>query len=212
DSRNAGLRAGSGPAPGVYRYATRGSESVATDFLSTTHSYDGVSTITVSAGGCGEVERWEVLEERWNEAESCPRSAAGERWTVTEFHEFFGIAQEDAYTCRGESMQRPPFAAPSARFTSRCTSADSSVLNTSRIRGIATVTVGGKKYEAVHTVSSSVVSGDTTGNATSEDWRRRSDGLLLRRSVSSNALTSAGGGARYSERYTIELIDPRPRR
>ena len=34
--------------PGVYRYETKGSESADTGLLSTTHDYDGISTITLS--------------------------------------------------------------------------------------------------------------------------------------------------------------------
>lgn len=206
-----GVDAGAGPAPGVYRYVTRGSESVAA-VLSTTHSYDGVSTLTVSTGSCGEIERWEVLKERWNETEWCGGRTGAEAWRVVEFHEFFGVAQEDAFACMGEAMQRPPFADASARFGSRCRSSDSSARNDGRVEGFTTVEVDGREYEAVHTVSQSRVEGNSTGNTTTEDWRRRSDGLLLRREVSSDVSTSAGGGADYTERYGIELIDPHPQR
>ena len=39
--------------PGVYRYQTKGSESADTGLLSTTHDYDGISTITLSKRSCG---------------------------------------------------------------------------------------------------------------------------------------------------------------
>src|ERR1044071_6433484 len=62
--------AGAGePALGVYRYATAGEEE-AEAILSASHDYDGVSTITLSAGHCGQLELWRVLEGRWTEAGS----------------------------------------------------------------------------------------------------------------------------------------------
>ena len=39
--------------PGVYRYQTKGSESADTGLLSTTHDYDGISTITLSKRSVG---------------------------------------------------------------------------------------------------------------------------------------------------------------
>jgi hypothetical protein len=210
--RNAGLHGGNRPVPGVYRYATRGSESVAADILSTTHAYDGISTITVSSGSCGDIERWEVLRERWTETEWCGAPGGTEAWKVTEFHEFFGTEKKDTFKCQGESIRQPPFENGSTRFRNRCESSGSSALGTARLQGFVTIEVNGEEYEAAHIFSQSVVEGDTTGTTETEDWRRRSDGLLLRRQVSSDALTNAGGGARYIESYRIKLIDPHPQR
>lgn len=197
---------------GVYRYATRGSERAQSPILDTTHDYDGVSTIVLGEGRCGEVERWQVLSGRWTEGESCP-GPRGDRFTAgTEFHEFFGFGQEDSFRCRGISMSGPPVERAGARFSSTCESEDSSVFNASRVVGFETVTVAGEPFAAIHTESRSRLEGGSTGTARREDWRRRSDGLLLKRSVSSQADTSLGGGTHYTERYTIELLDPEPRR
>lgn len=199
-------------APGVYRYATRGSESVETAILSATHDYNGVSTIAITPGGCGEIERWQVLVSRWNEIESCGGPKDDKVWTVTEFHEFFDVGQEAIFRCGGTSTLGPPFEPSGTRFSSRCDSGDSSATSASRVVGFEVITVDGRRYEAIHTMSRSVLSGDTEGSAKSEDWRRRSDGLLLRRWVSSDASTSDGGGTHYTERYMVNLIDPKPQR
>jgi hypothetical protein len=197
---------------GVYRYATRGWESVQNPILDTTHDYDGVSTIVLSAGACGEIERWQVLDGRWTEGESCP-GRDGDRFTAgTEFHEFFGIEQEDSFRCRGFSMSGPPVERVGARFSSSCESDDSSVLSESRVVAFEAITVSGKVFPAIHTESRSRLEGASTGTARRQDWRRRFDGLLLKRVVSSEADTSLGGGTHYRERYAIELLDPRPRR
>lgn len=195
---------------GVYRYATQGSESVQSPISDTTHGYDGVSTVVVSEGRCGQVERWQVLEGRWSEGESCP-GPQGDRFTAaTEFHEFFGFEQEDSFRCRGIVMPRP--IKRGASFSSSCQSEDSSAINMSRVVGIDTVAVAGESFEAIRVQSQSELDGDVTGTAQREEWRRLSDGLLLRRSASTATDTGLGGGTHYTERYTIELLDTQPRR
>jgi hypothetical protein len=163
-------------------------------------------------GSCGDIERWEVLRERWTETEWCGAPGGTEAWKVTEFHEFFGTEKKDTFKCQGESIRQPPFENGSTRSRNRCESSGSSALGTARFQGFVPVEVNGEEYEAAHIFSQSVVEGDTSGTTETEDWRRRSDGLLLRRQVSSDALTNAGGGARYIESYRIELIDPHPQR
>src|SRR5215213_2108442 len=57
------------PPWGVYRYRTRGSESIDTTAFSTAHNYDGESTVTLRPAPCGAAERWQPLVERWSEGE-----------------------------------------------------------------------------------------------------------------------------------------------
>lgn len=211
DDGGRGGEAGGERAPGVYRYETRGSESAQSPILDTTHDYDGVSTIVVSAGRCGVVERWQVLKGRWAEGESCPGPRGDRFTTATEFHEFFGFEQEDSFRCSGIAMPRLEQSA-GVRFSSSCESEDSSVSNASRVIGFGTVTVAGEPFEAIHTESRSELEGEFTGTARREEWRRRSDGLLLRRAVSTTTDTGLGGGTHYTEQYTIELLDTQPRR
>jgi hypothetical protein len=199
------------PALGVYRYATRGSESAQSELAGATHDYGGVSTITLSAGRCGVRERWQVLAGRWSEGEACTDSGGG-TLRITEFHEFFGVGQEDSFRCRGESISRSATQRPGARFASTCESDGSSISNGSRVVGVETVSVGRETFDAVHVESRSLIEGENSGTARSEEWRRRSDGLVLRRTVESDADTAAGGGTHYSEQYTIELLSTTPRR
>lgn len=196
-----------GPTHGVYRYATRGSESVQSVVGGTTHDYDGVSTITLSAGPCGELERWQVLDGRWAEVEAC-----GETYWVTEFHEFYGVGQKDSFRCRGASGSETLVLQPGARFSSSCESEESSILSAWRVVGFERVAVGGEPFEAIHLESRSTFEGESSGTARREEWRRRSDGLLLRLSSESDADSSAGGGSHYEERYALRLLAETPRR
>lgn len=45
-----------------------------------------------------------------------------------------------------------------------------------------------------------------------KDWRRRSDGLLLRRDVTSQAESDSYGGMHYSEHYGLRLLSVIPER
>jgi hypothetical protein len=207
-----GRGGGAGEPPlGVYRYATRGAESADTALLDGSHDFDGVSTIVLSHGRCGERERWQVLAERWTEAESCP-AAHGDRLTaVREFHEFFEVEKDDIFKCRGGSVAAPPSERAGASFESSCRSADSSVSSISRVLGFGHVKVAGRTFAAVHTLTSSHIEGSSAGSFRREDWRRRSDGLLLRRSSQSVIDTDIAGGTHHTEAYTLRLLDPQPR-
>jgi hypothetical protein len=197
-----------GPALGVYRYATHGSESVDSPVLNTSHDYDGISTIVLSAGRCAERERWQVLDGRWSEGELCPGAHGKTTGTVTEFHEFFGAGQKDSFRCRsdGASFKK------GSRFTSSCKSEGSSISTASRVLGTGSVTVGGVAFDTTQIESRSVFGGENSGTAVRHEWRRRSDGLLLRRAVRSEADSNIAGGTHYSEQYAIRLLSTTPRR
>jgi hypothetical protein len=198
---------GGRPPHGVYRYATRGSESVQTPVGGATHHYDGVSTITLSSGPCGELERWQVLEGRWTEVEAC-----GDTYWVTEFHEFFGVGQKDSLRCRGGTGSESLVLEPGARFSSSCDADGFSISSAWRVVDFEPVAVGGDAFDAVHLESRSTFEGDNSGTARREEWRRRSDGLLLRLSSESDADSSAGGGSHYTEQYSLRLLAVTPRR
>jgi len=195
------------PAPGVYRYGTRGSESVNSPVLDTTHDYNGLSTVVLSAGRCAERERWQVFDGRWTEGELCT-SHGRTTGTVTEFHEFFGVGQKDSFHCHSGATS----AKAGASFTSFCESDDSSISTTTHVRAGEKVYVGGLAFDATPVESRSVFGGAESGSAVRREWRRRSDGLLLRRSVRSEADTSTAGGSHYTERYTIKLLSTTPKR
>ncbi len=208
EGKHAKEAGGSGePALGVYRYGTRGAESIDSPVLNTTHDYNGVSTVVLSAGRCAERERWQVLDGRWTEGELCT-SHGRTTGAVTEFHEFFGVGQKDAFRCHSKATSLEP----GARFSSFCESGDSTIATTTRVIGATKVHVGAAAYDATQVASNSVFEGAESGSARRSEWRRRSDGLLLRRKVESEADTSTAGGSHYTERYAIRLLSTEPKR
>jgi hypothetical protein len=188
------------PHPGVYSYAVSGGERLDA-LLDADHTYPATTPIVVSRGGCGVEERWQALDQRWAAAGICP--AAGEprlAW-VREYHDFFGEPRTTVYRC----------VAVSANAT-RCDSAEGTVSYSSRQLGRERVAVGSESVVAEHTLSRIVLSGDSSGSARSEEWRRVGDGLLLRKRFALIAGVGSAGGARYEESYVLKLRSTDPRR
>ena len=199
------------PLYGVYRYATVGGEE-ADAIFSAGHDYGGISTITLSEGRCGTLERWQVFEGRWTEAEACPGEHGPELVSAAEFHEFFGVEQEDAFRCHGAASFSPAELRGRSNLDSSCRSEDSSVESSSHVVRREAIAVAGRRYPSLLIVSRNRLSGATSGVSIRQDWRRLSDGLLLRRAVTSGGETDAAGGTTYTEHYRLRLLDVNPRR
>lgn len=204
---------GNWPEPGVYRYETTGGEAIDTDLFDASHDYGGLSTVTLWPGGCGLVERWQVLATRWRESEMCGDGNSRARTHfLREFREFFGQSQEDAFECGG--WPAPQVAEKEPRFpvTSICRSPATTVSSRVRVLGIRRMRVGGEPVVAVHLKGTSSAEGESSGAAVFNEWRRRGDGLLLRRTVDGAVDSEANGGFRYRESYSIELLSLTPER
>jgi hypothetical protein len=199
--------------PGVYRYRTKGSESADTGLISSTHDYDGISTITITPKGCGVVERWEVLGGRWSEFTSCPTKGGDffELVGFVEYHEFFGESRRSTYSCTGDPASKRSARQVGKTFHGHCESDEGdSATSESLVADIEKVDVGGKSFDAVHTKTHVKLEGHVSGTAERDDWRRRSDGLLLRRVSSSDAHMSGTIEADYHESYSIQLLSATP--
>jgi hypothetical protein len=158
------------------------------------------------------LERWQVLAERWTEAEFCvPPKGSGLR-EISEFHEFFGRERKNGYGCRGRAPSRRRLRTPGTRWVSICSSKSGVARSRTRVVGVEKLTVAGRRFDAVHTASDVVLEGKVTGTTTREDWRRRSDGLLLRRTVFTDARMDGTPDADYEEQYSIALVSTQPRR
>ena len=103
--------------PGVYVYATDGSEQ--TDALGgVTHRYPRTSTVTVSGGPCGVRLRWDVLRGRSTTWTVCTGSNGwGERSQVRAPHVLRGHRQDDVRV-RGHAV--PPGWRPAGHDVYRC--------------------------------------------------------------------------------------------
>lgn len=195
---------------GVYRYTTTGNESIDTSFIGTTHEYGGISTIVLTEDGCGLVERWQPLSTRWAETATCPVKRGSAFRRQLEYHEFFGRGEEVDYRCTGPSMTDPPVRKAGARFSSKCTADNASFTSEGKVVGFEKIEVAGESIDAIHTFARSLLKGFVSGVADRDEWRRRSDGLLLRRVVDADTQVDAAGGTDATENYRIDLVSTDP--
>jgi len=196
---------------GEYSYATTGFERLRAAF-STAHRYPRTSTVTVEDTACGYTERWQPRPERMTEWRFC---TSGRRWRLAslyDYHEFFGQAVVQRFTCRGPPVPRPPTVRLGFRWTDRCTGAGSRVT----VRYVAAretvLRVGGEKVKTVLIRARARLSGRIDGRNANNSWLSRSEGLLVRRTVRSDtAIRSPFGKLADGERYRLELRSPTPR-
>jgi hypothetical protein len=202
------------PEPGVYRYSTSGEESVdaALGILGTSHRYGGVSTISLIPTRCGTVQRWEVLATRWTEVADCREQGGYRLVSVDEMHEFFGVRRGVLYRCREPVRPGPTKLRPGMGWKGRCATDDSSRESRFRVLGFERVRVGDRSFEAVHTMTRLRLLGKYSGSASQEDWRRRSDGLLLRRISRTDGSVDGAVSADYAESYEIKILTLQPDR
>lgn len=199
------------PVEGVYIYATTGGDEV--DVLGgRRHAYPAETTITVRHAGCGIVERWDALEERWDERESCRTANGEELKRMTSFHEFFGHADQRTLHCTGYTY--PKGFQPDASWTSRCASENTTAVTTLDAIGWEDVDVDGVAVRAMHVHAETTVTGEQEGTSVRDVWGATETGIVVRErtTLTSHSNQPVFGRTRYHESYEIRLKSLRPRR
>ncbi len=209
-ARGAGLLGG--VEYGVYRYAIHGGEDIDATILSARHNYGGVSTIAITPTSCGVEERWQVLRGRWTEVNLCRTEGGSRVATLRDSHEFYGEVRLNAYVCRGDEIPAAADQQPGMRWAFHCEDDEASAENVTRVIGVEKLEVDGRSVDAVRSRSIISLEGEVSGTDRREEWRRRSDGLLLRRTDDVNTSLDILGGADYEERYSLDLISAQPQR
>jgi hypothetical protein len=200
------------PAPGVYQYATTGSEHV--DALGgTTHDYPATTTITVTTSACGVQTRWDALQERWNSRQLCLGNGGIVSGAYTDFHRFYGQDDRSDWTCAPPYVLLPAAPAVGASWTGTCTDGQGAAESTTiSVMGLEDVAVAGQNVAAVHTrrVEDDVVK-DGTAHTTTDQWFDVHTGLLLREAATSSSSTSTFvGDVHFQEQYELKItaLDP----
>ena len=197
--------------PGVYVYATDGYEE--TDALSgQRHDYPSQTTITASRHECGYRFRWQPLEERWDQSDTC-RNAKGivlERFAI--YHEFFhrGATEDFALDDNAVVLPNDPVAGDDWRWQG--TSNDSAIDTLTTVIGFETIDVGGRRVRTVHLRYETAMSGANAGTQIQDRWHTFDTGLLIRliNAVDAKVEVPFGGTANYKERYRIDLTSLSP--
>lgn len=207
--------------PGVYVYATEGSEGV--DALSgSEHDYPDETAVTVAvdAGGCVHT-RWDALDQRFDEHVSCPTGDGGAwaRRGTSIHHSFFRQAETRSYTCERGALDLPAEPEPGATFTARCASEGSGHSGESHediagtVVGLEDVRVDGEDRPALHVRYVTTVTGETSGTATLDRWLSLDRVPLVLREVEDETTRSDTviGTVEYHESYELTLARWEPR-
>jgi hypothetical protein len=193
----------------VYTYATAGSQQL--DVPGSRHEYPGRTYARVTHAGCGVVVRWQPLEGRWDELETCTDTHPPTLRRVSSHRQFFGRGKRSDYQCEpGGPMWRPQ---PEATWTVRCGDDQTTMVTTGRTVAVEPVEVGGVTVNAVHYHLEAELSGDTTGSWSADRWVHADTGLLLRLSSRTDVESSSPmGRVRYQEQLRLDLASLAPER
>ncbi len=195
---------------GLYTYATTGFES--TDALAgSRHDYPATTYLTIQPGGCGELVRWQGLEQRYEEWEFC---ADGTMSGFVSFHEWFRVPNTDVWVCPEPAATQGE---PGATWSGECTRAGGEETGQAaktlayEVVGLETVTVGGEAVETLHVRISGVERGATRGTSVSEMWFLPGTNLPVRWVEQRDSLSDSRiGEVGYSEHFEVTLTSLRP--
>ena len=200
-----------GPPAGVYVYATAGSESVDA-LLGASHDYPTTTTVTVRAGGCGLLLRWDALADRSTVWELCPSDGGWLLAGYRETHRFLGQTEVTDYRCATPAPWLPTPATAGLEWTRRCSTDSSTETAEASLAGLEPVEVDGEQVESVHLAATTTLAGRTRGSGSLDVWLRPADGLLLRLVlVNDNRTRTSIGDVHYEERVRLDIQSLRPR-
>jgi hypothetical protein len=192
------------PASGVYVYDTQGGDRI--DALAGDHhDYPATTTITVTASGCGVLERWDVVEERWESWQRCLTAdgASIAEPARTNYDEFFSNGQTDARTCTGDA--RPLAAVPGTTWTTTCTEGDASETHAATVVGVEQRNVGSQQVITLH-VTVSVTDADAEDLQTIDTWYLAGTDLVIAQTSTDHSVNASPvGDVHYDEQYSITL-------
>jgi len=199
--------AGQLPAPGVYVYATTGRDSV--DALNGAHhDYPATTTITVTATPCGAQQRWDILQQRWQEWQHCTDATGVSETGRTNYDEFFGQSQTDKWLCTG--APRPIAAAPGTTWATTCTSGSATDTYNGAVVGTENQVVGTATVATLH-VQVTITDGTPSDSQIIDTWYLTGTDLVVAQTstvATSNA--SQVGTVHYAETYEIHLTSLTP--
>lgn len=200
--------------PGVYVYATTGTESISA-LGGTTHRYPPRSTITVTKAPCGLSLRWDVLRTRTSSWTICVGGEPGvlqrlDGWSET--HVFFGQRDRTVWRCSGSPWLTNTDAA-GTRTSHLCDGGDATQAGTVDVLGEELLAVGPAAVETLHVRLAASESGSSRGPLVEDRWVERQTGLPVRiRYRVRTENDSPIGDVTFEERYELRLTSLRPRR
>lgn len=201
------------PEPGVYRYATDGSEQI--DVLGgAIHPYPIETTVTVSVDGCGVLLRWDLLVERREEWRLCAASDGIVLQTTGAFyHEFFAHGSLEEMRCNQSVLLVPLDGRPRPPVQQRCTLNDREWLPVWEVLDRDTRVVDGKDTTVTH-VRMTVTDDDDHFEHVVADYWLDARGLPVSMTAVKESKSTSGlvGDVVYDEHYVVNLASATPLR
>lgn len=200
------------PEPGVYRYATEGTESV--DILGgATHAYPTETLLTVVDRGCGALLRWDLLRERFDEWNICA-TPEGITWQPTDmvwYHEFFGSGRREPAACDRAALVVPADFMPLAPQALDCTCDNRPWPAVWEVLGSETRVIEGVEVPVMHVRMTIDWEGELY-EQTVNDWWFAANGLPVAMTSTKESRADSGvvGAVTYTETYTAELLSLTP--
>jgi hypothetical protein len=200
------------PATGVYTYDTSGGESISA-LGGRSHRYPDVSTITVIQDGCGWVQRWRPLRERWDATTFCPSRRGMELHVDRNHHEFFGISDNREFVCEPGALYFPARTNPGRTWTARCTFEDIDVVRNGTIVGTRQLEVGGTPVTVLEFTVHDDITGASNGSTDRTIRVVPETGLLVELELTVDVQNDSPiGHVHYQEHYELQLTSLEPRR
>lgn len=196
-----------GPAPGVYLYATTGSERIS--FGNISHRYPDRTTLTVSAAGCGLRVRWDALAGRWQRWQLCPTATGWRLDHYTDVHKFLYLEDVHDYTCSGDPWRLDA----TADLTVVCRYSGGVLTSVVHRVGVEQRTLAGRAVDTVHLRVTQQATGKSLSQGTLELWLLPTTGLPVHvEAHSSGSQETLGSHISYREAATFDLVSATPRR
>jgi hypothetical protein len=200
------------PLIGVYTYDTNGGESIAA-LDGRSHRYPDISTITVTHDGCGWVQRWRPLRERWDATTFCPSRRGMELRMDVNHHEFFGIGDTRQFACEAGALYYPARTNPGRTWTAGCTFDEIAVVRNGTIVGTRQFEVGGAPVTVLEFEVHDDITGQSNGSTDRTVQVVPETGLLVGLELTTDVENDSPiGHVHYHEHYELRLTSLEPRR
>jgi hypothetical protein len=198
------------PEPGVYQYATTGGDRLS--MRGSARDYPETTFVTVRHDDCGFTQRWDVLDERWEERRWCVEDERRALTAMSSYREFFGHGQRNDLTCEGPTPSSDAVE-PGVSWTVVCENEDTSATSRIEVGGRTEVEVDGAGVDTLQLMLETTVEGESTGRMAGEQWIVPDTGLLVREQWETEVETAGPmGPVTYTEDYTLLLESMEPSR
>ncbi len=202
--------AGGLPAPGVYQYATTGSEALSVP--GGDRSFPSHTEMVVTGTHCATVS-WDALVQHVERMLECPGPSGGvsaTTWTTTV--DFGALSQTSVTACSKTMYLLPPHFVVGERWSGSCKEGSTPVRQVGKIVGEARIKVGAREVPTVHVRYVAWVHGNQSGMTTEDLWIAVPSGVIAKETevVTINQAVGPVGSVHYTEHMTASLRSLRP--